>query len=117
MACEKSLCLRRAISLLSICLIGYMPVVLNAQSDSETEIRVQIQRYFAANTTMETKRVAVRNVSLTGDKAIARVVIEINAIDAKTGKRSEELTKKCRTLHLAIANLRQLPPTNSRNGQ
>ena len=111
--------LPRAISLLLICLIGYTPVALKPQSDTETEIRVLIQRYFtayerkdlnglsslwnekspeqaatmqsfqqtfAANTTIEMKRLDVQKITFTGDKARACVVIELNAIDAKTGK-------------------------------
>ena len=133
MARKRLRWLHRAISSILLCSIGYMPVVIHAQSDGEAEVRTLIEEYFAAyerkdlnglmalwsekspelasgrqsfqqtfatHTTVEMKRVAVRNITLTGDKALARVVIEINALDAKAGKRAKELVKKYRTLHL-----------------
>ena len=58
------------------------------------------QRMLMANSTILIRNLAIRKMTLEGDKATARIVIEMSATDAKTGKPAEGFEKKNRTMEL-----------------
>jgi tetratricopeptide (TPR) repeat protein len=58
------------------------------------------QQMLIANSRIQINSLAVRKVTLEGDKATARIILEMSAIDAKTGKPAEGFGKKNRTMQL-----------------
>jgi CHAT domain-containing protein len=60
-----------------------------------------LQKTFADHNRLEVKNVSIRSVTIAGDKASARVALEIIALEAKTGKPAPGFGKWNRTLHFS----------------
>lgn len=76
---------------------GFM-LLWSAQSPDFAFWKQRLQEVFAANEKIEVKGLAVRKVTVEGEKASLRVVVEMTAIDAKSGQPSAGFGHLQRTL-------------------
>jgi CHAT domain-containing protein/tetratricopeptide (TPR) repeat protein len=59
-----------------------------------------LEATFTATQKLEINALAIGKITVNGDKASLRLALEVNAIDAKTGKQAQGFGKLNRTLHL-----------------
>ncbi|HYW72399.1 MAG TPA: tetratricopeptide repeat protein [Pyrinomonadaceae bacterium] len=64
----------------------------------------KLEQLFAANDKIEVRNLTVRKVIVAGDQASARIEVEIEALDAKTGKPADGLGHMHRVVHLVMEN-------------
>ena len=71
----------------------------SAKSPELASRRTAMQKLFADHEKIELKSLAIPKVTVDGEKGKARVEVEINAIEAKTGKLSTEFGQMKRSMH------------------
>ncbi len=79
---------------------GLMRLWSDKSPDFATNQQI-LQKTFADNDKLELKNLSIRSLVIAGDKASARVALEISALEAKTGKPAAGFGKWNRTLHFS----------------
>ena len=69
------------------------------KSPDFTARKQEMQKLFAEQEKIEVKGLTIRKVTVDGEKAQARVEVELIAVEAKTGKPAASFGKRNRTLH------------------